>query len=112
MYSRTILLVACFCLIVRRSFRLLQFFSVLCSIAAWLGVAANPKTTFALSQLELDTNQSLWSSSNTTDYDFISMKDCFCTPEARSPSLVTVRGGSIVSVIDADTHEVRNPADS
>jgi hypothetical protein len=66
---------------------------------------------FALDQMELDTNRALWDSHNITSYDYHAQLDCFCTPEAVRPAIVSVRLDSIVSVVDAQTFEPRGPAD-
>jgi hypothetical protein len=65
----------------------------------------------ALEQSELDANRALWDSHNITSYDYQAQRDCFCTPEAVRPAIVSVRMDAITSVVDAQTLEARSPAD-
>lgn len=77
-------------------------------VAAFLTPAA---TALALDQSELDANRALWDSHNITNYDYRAQLDCFCTPEAVRPAIVSVRMDAIASVVDAQTFEPRSPAD-
>jgi hypothetical protein len=88
-----------------------QYSRVLCTMFSWVAVAAFPVAALGLDQVELDTNRALWDSHGISDYDFILGIGCFCDPALTRPGLVSVRMGSIVSVVDAETLEPRSPAD-
>jgi hypothetical protein len=70
-----------------------------------------PSAAIALDQPELDLNRALWNSFNISNYDFILGRSCFCDPVTIRPGLVMVRMDAIAAVVDAVTHEPRNPQD-
>lgn len=74
-------------------------------------MAASASTALALDQIELDANRALWNSHNITNYDLVEGFVCFCPPEATRPALLAIRAGSIVSALDAQTHQPISPAD-
>ena len=80
-----------------------------CIAIAALSFSLMPSMAFALDQTELDSNRALWNSFNTSDYDFILGRSCFCDPVTLRPGLVMVRADAIFAVVDAVTHEPRNP---
>ncbi len=54
---------------------------------------------------ELERNRRLWSSTGIDHYQVNLRRICFCHPDATRERVVHVRGGTIVSVVDAETGE-------
>ncbi len=88
-----------------------HLFLVKCALACLLAMTTPASALPPLTQSDLDTNRALWESHHISDYDFVLGRSCFCDPTYGLPGLVSVRGGAIVSVLDVQTHEPRNPAD-
>jgi len=52
-------------------------------------------------QSELDANRIVWTAQGLTDYNYRFQRSCFCIPSFAAPGIVSVRNGSIVSVVSA-----------
>jgi hypothetical protein len=61
-------------------------------------------------QARLTAARALWRSQALNDYTYVFARSCFCAPDFREPALVTVRGGTIASVVGATNGAPRDPA--
>lgn len=57
----------------------------------------------------LDSAMSSWFEHGPENYEFVFRWQCFCPPEANSPVRITVEGGEITSITDAESGEPVEP---
>jgi hypothetical protein len=89
----------------RNAGQLLSLVSALLAVGCGI---TEPSGPLAGAQADLTEARRLFRSQGLSDYSYVLTRGCFCTPEYREPTTVTIRGGRVVSAVSVSTGEPRN----